>query len=184
MASLVGDILYKLSEQRCMDPMNWTIVTSGTQSGKPRRIRTLKRVSKSLDFHPLQGQTAYTVRTQRHRLARRSSTRHGPFSSSLCCLQLLSSPVICCNTRRYKQCMRRFSLYSLVRFGRPHTSSGASLRGSRYGRWPCHQIDRRHIHSSLRQLRLSVFLQPTSSSDHPCIWLRAASGISTLESIK
>ena len=53
MASLVGDILYKLSEQRCTVPTNWTIITSGTQSGKPRRIRTRKRVSKSLDFHTL-----------------------------------------------------------------------------------------------------------------------------------
>lgn len=53
MASLVGDTLYQLlSEQRFSDPMNWAIITSGTQSVK-RRTRTLKRVSESLHFHPV-----------------------------------------------------------------------------------------------------------------------------------
>ena len=53
MASLVGHSLYKLlSEHSFTDPMNVTIITSGTQSGK-RTIQTRKRVSWSPDFHPV-----------------------------------------------------------------------------------------------------------------------------------
>ena len=52
MASFMGHTLNELlSEQSFTNPMSWTILISGTQSGK-RRIRTLKRVSESLEFHP------------------------------------------------------------------------------------------------------------------------------------
>ena len=73
--------------------------------------------------------------------------------------------------------MKQFFRYLQVGIYPRNRKARASLTSRRNGCWTYTTDNFKLLHPELRQLRLSILLQPPPSSDHTCFWLRAPSGM-------